>query len=247
MLKIADLGLFDDVIVTSKKSPAALNRFIYYPDHLVRIPLPRPHLSLLANVKSMVNTLVNEPLFEGLAPGLLFEHFKPARPYEQWQEDESVASFLSRRFHPNLADNLTSAMMHGIYAGDIDKLSAQTLLGPIRNLEDVGVIFGLFSQAYEKTMTRRMDDFIACATMTPRDRVKNLQWEILRMLKRGSTFTLKGGTQQLVERLEHVLKNTGKVKIMKNTEVSSISQMQDSNSIHVSGFSNPSMSFPYPM
>lgn len=247
MLKIAELGLLDDMIITPKRSPAALNRFIYYPDHLVRLPTIRPRLSIQDNAKSIINTLTREPLFEGCVPGVLFEHFRPTRPYEQWQEDESVADFISRRFHPKMADNLVSAMMHGIYAGDIDKLSAQTLLGHLRNLEAVGVVSGLFSQSFGRRRTSYMDDLIFLSTVKPKERVVDLLEEIELVAMGASTFTLKGGTQQLVEALERSLKETGKVKIMTNTEVSSISQTQDSNLIHVSGSSDPWMSFPYPV
>lgn len=44
-------------------------------------------------------------------------------------QDESVGSFLRRRLGTSdLGDNVFSAMLHGIYAGDIEQLSAKSLM-----------------------------------------------------------------------------------------------------------------------
>lgn len=232
--KIADLGLFDQLIVTPKRSPAALNRFIYYPDHIVRLPSPTPNLSLLDNIRNIFDTIKTEPLFKGLLSGFLLEHTKPARTIEQWQEDESVASFISRRFNSDMADNLVSAVMHGIYAGDIDKLSAQMLMGQLRNLEDGGVIWGLIAQALNGQKTWSMDEFLAWAVMSKTSQSMNFRMDMGHVVETGSTFTLKGGTQQLIEGLEGALRNSGKVTIMTNTGVKSVSQMRNERDIHVS-------------
>lgn len=245
--KIADLGLFDQLIVTPKRSPAALNRFIYYPDHIVRLPTLNPNLSVFDNIKDTFHTIRTEPLFKGLLSGVLLEHTKPARIPQEWQEDESLASFISRRFNSDIADNLVSAVMHGIYAGDIDQLSAQTLMGHLRNLEDVGVLYGLFSKALNRKKTRPMDDFLAWAAMTKTPRSQSLRHDILSVVRTGSTFTLKGGTQQLVEGLENALRESGKVNIRTNADVNSISLMRDSEDIHVSDLSDSLILFPFPM
>lgn len=237
-MKISDVGLFDQLIVTPKRSPAALNRFIYYPDHIVRLPSPTPNLSLLDNLRNIFNTISTEPLFKGLLSGLLLEHTKPARTFDQWREDESVASFISRRFNSDMADNLVSAVMHGIYAGDIDKMSAQMLMGHLRNLEDGGVIWSLISQAFNRAKTRSIDEFLAWAVMSKRDRSMDSIMDMKNVMDTGSTFTLKGGTQQLVEGLEAALRNSGKVNILTNTGVSSISQTRGEKDIYVSDLSD---------
>lgn len=43
-------------------------------------------------------------------------------------EDESIYSFFSRRFNKDIANNLVSAMVHGIYAGNIHQLSIKVWL-----------------------------------------------------------------------------------------------------------------------
>lgn len=122
-------------IAKSKKSDAARNRYIYYPDHLVRVPAPGD------TPWGILAQLLREPLFQGVLPGIAGEFFRPARPREL--EDESVGSFLRRRFGPAIADNLVSALMHGIYAGDIYRLSAKSLLPLPWHLEDAhGSVLG---------------------------------------------------------------------------------------------------------
>lgn len=79
------------------------------------------------NPYSMTWSLLTEPVFKGIFSGLLFEIARPPRPANL--EDESVASFLNRRLgNPYIGNNIVSAVLHGIYAGDIYQLSAKSLL-----------------------------------------------------------------------------------------------------------------------
>ncbi|KAF8544767.1 hypothetical protein BDD12DRAFT_814663 [Trichophaea hybrida] len=92
-----------------------MNRFIYYPDRLNKLPN-----SVISAILSL-----RLPVMRGVLGGILTEVLRKRRSLEL--PDESFGSFLSRRFSPNLAYNITSAVMHGIYAGDIDRLSVKTL------------------------------------------------------------------------------------------------------------------------
>ena len=58
-LQVSDLGLADDTIFTMKTAPAATNRFLYYPDHLVRVPAPDRKLGFLANASSLATTFTH--------------------------------------------------------------------------------------------------------------------------------------------------------------------------------------------
>jgi len=114
--QIRQLDLEKELILISKSSPAAKNRFIYFPDRLNQLPS-----SLLSVLLSP-----NLPVMKGVLTGILAEPFRKRRPADL--TDESVGSFISRRFNKALANNLVSAGLHGIYAGDIDQLSAKSLL-----------------------------------------------------------------------------------------------------------------------
>jgi hypothetical protein len=82
----------------------------------------------------MTWSILTEPVFSGLALGGMFEFRRPQR--KTWPhysdpavDDESVASFLERRLGgPDVGNNMVSAVLHGIYAGDINQLSARSLL-----------------------------------------------------------------------------------------------------------------------
>jgi protoporphyrinogen/coproporphyrinogen III oxidase len=71
--------------------------------------------------------LLTNPVFKGAVRGAAMEFFTPKRSPDL--EDESVGSFLQRRYgNPHMGDNIASAIIHGIYAGDIYKLSIRSLL-----------------------------------------------------------------------------------------------------------------------
>jgi protoporphyrinogen/coproporphyrinogen III oxidase len=65
--------------------------------------------------------------------GILSEPTKPGR--DPSIKDESVGDFLTRRFGSAIADNFASAVIHGIYAGDIYKLSVRTAMPLLSHLE----------------------------------------------------------------------------------------------------------------
>lgn len=194
--------------------------------------MPDPSLPFLSNVQSFFQAL-KEPLFDSFLQGVLLEYTKPARMPHEWQTDESVASFVSRRFNPQIADNLVSAMMHGIYSGDIEKLSAQTVMGPMRNLEDGGVLYSGFMRAFCRQQTRLMDDYLAVDITSESRRALEFQPDILETIKKSSTFTFKGGVQQLPQALAASLKASSKVEVKTNSGVEAMSKSRDSNNINV--------------
>ncbi|PTB64159.1 Protoporphyrinogen oxidase [Trichoderma citrinoviride] len=118
-----DLVLWDLVRlhgVTDVVSPPDRPRYIYYPDHLV--PLP-PHTSLAAFASE---PLVLESLWAGFGYVLrrLFSR-KDGVPVQ----DLSIADWIQHITGSRaVAENLASAMVHGIYGGDIYTLSARSVL-----------------------------------------------------------------------------------------------------------------------
>ncbi|KAF4338849.1 protoporphyrinogen oxidase [Fusarium beomiforme] len=109
-----DLGL-------AINSPRPMPRYIYYPDHLVPTP---PNTSIF--------DIFREPLYlESIGAGLglginsLRRRFLPSKDYSVSEWLYTVSN--SRKGVGTLA----SAMMHGIYGGDINKLSARCVLDRI--------------------------------------------------------------------------------------------------------------------
>ena len=202
-----DLGLEDRLLMTSKNSVAAQNRFIYYPDHLVQ--MPGPGSSLLNNL----STVWTEPVFDGAISGTLTEVTKPQRPDDL--HDESIGSFLSRRFGSALANNVVSAIFHGIYAGDIYKLSARSILAGAWETEKrhASIVKGLLLQAFGDLRPIAVDDL---AIVTEYQRQPPMS-EILETAKKSSVFTFKGGIGELADRIKFKLLETPNVDIKTKT------------------------------
>ena len=193
--------------MTSKDSLAAQNRFIYYPDHLVR--MPGPGSTIMGNLFN----IWSEPVFKGSISGILTEVLKLKRPDDL--HDESIGSFLSRRFGSALTDNIASAVFHGVYAGDIYKLSARSILAQPWQWEarHGSVIEGGLASAIGLDQPITTDDL---------EIVKHYQKQPpmsdpLESAKKSSVFTFRGGIGELADRLETKLLETPNVNIKRKT------------------------------
>ncbi|EAW16063.1 oxygen-dependent protoporphyrinogen oxidase [Aspergillus fischeri NRRL 181] len=221
---LVELELLEDVLITTRSSPAAQNRYIYYPDHLVRMPGRDPGRSLFSELYSNFRTLLTEPVFDKLLRSVVTEPLKLPPEPKSVDSDESVRDFISRRLAPEIADNIVSAVYHGIYAGDIDRLSAQTLLGTYRDLEhdDRRVIGGLVHAATSDITYNLMDDWLALHSLAATK--QKSYWSSLKTLVRdASVITFKNGVQQLTDALAAALRKSGKVDLLTGTEVKAIS------------------------
>ena len=206
--------------MTSKNSVAAQNRYLYYPDHLVR--MPGPGLSLL----QQISMLFTEPVFKGLMPAVLGEPFRKSRSKDL--SDESIGSFISRRFGPGLADNIVSAVLHGIYAGDVYQLSARSLMPLLwrHETEVESVIVGTwkgYSEGYEYVPANDLDLMKTLRLrMLSEDGQPLSGMESFADVRKSSIFTFKKGIGELATRLEHVLEARPIVKIHRNTWAGSL-------------------------
>ncbi|KAL9127839.1 MAG: hypothetical protein Q9217_003358 [Psora testacea] len=208
---VRDLGLKDCILTTDKKSPAAQNRFIYYPDHLVQLPGPG------TNIFKGIVTVSREPLFAGAVSGVLSECRTPRRPDSL--SDESIGSFLTRRFGSAIADNIASAVFHGIYAGDIYKLSTRTILPKLWYTEwrHHSIVRGMLDQSFGGLMPASHEDLDAARDfLSPTFDVED---DPMEKVKKASVFTFKGGLGKLSDRLEERLRKSDNVLIYKDTEV----------------------------
>ncbi|KAF2173725.1 hypothetical protein M409DRAFT_15999 [Zasmidium cellare ATCC 36951] len=220
---IQELDLTKDTIFTQKQAPAARNRYVYYPDHIAR--MPHPSHGLWENVMN----LLREPVFQGALWAGAAEFWKDAR--DPGVQDESVGDFFSRRFSSNLVDRMLSAVMHGIYAGDVYKLSARSLFpGAWRDEGQYGsVLLGMMKAATEGfEMTKREADFL--------QEMKGFPWDPLlkTTLSDNSVFTFKDGLGMLTDRLYSKLFETGRVDFKFGTPVSSVSQAEGNTGVQLS-------------
>lgn len=208
------------MITTNKLSAAALNRFIYYPDRLVCMPEPSQGIYAIAW------KMLTEPVFKGMHR-LLFEYKRPRRPAEL--DDESVGSFLARRTGgTDIPDNLVSAVFHGIYAGDIYKLSAKSIMPSQWGMEGAfgSISAGISQMAKFKNATAEDADLEEKERSSFTDNERAI-------INETSVYTFRRGIGTLSEALDSSLRNNPNVKIKLGEDVGKIEYDGQSEGIKV--------------
>jgi protoporphyrinogen/coproporphyrinogen III oxidase len=231
-------------VITTKSSPAARKRYIFYPDHLVQMPTPLKKSSWSELFDSWGNLFFwREPLFNQFWSGLLRESTIPAR--DENVKDESLGDFVSRRFGRNVADNLVSAVCHGIYAGDIYKLSARTLQPTLWHLETRGRErgFGILRQLFSN-MRQGLE--IISRTSFASDERRQIDWvtdayeDRILPSKRPvgafndiSVLTFEHGLSQLTNALAHHLQKNRNISIKTSMTVQEVNTESSHNQLAV--------------
>lgn len=225
---IQELDLGKDTIFTQNTSPAATNRFLYYPDHLVR--MPHPSYGFWENFQNVWS----EPVFEGTMWAAATEFWKDGR--DKSVQDESIGDFFARRFSKTMVDRILSGMIHGIYAGDVYKLSAKSLFPtPYRDdLEHGSVLAGqVKSRAEGVEMPKVQADFLR--------EMKSFDWDPLlrRTLRDTSVFTFRDGLGMLVDKLARKLWDSGNVEVKTSTPVKALALATDKTGVDITTFKSP--------
>ena len=173
-------------------------------------------------------TILTEPLFDGIWR-CFQETTIPLR--DEDVKDESLGDFVSRRFGQRVADNLLSAVCHGIYAGDIYKMSARTLQSRLWHLEtrdrerEPGILLELFSdmvnhhmlestgiaQDYRRNVLSQLSKDALPRRAPNRTAFANL-----------SVYTFREGLRQLTDALEQELRSNKNISIIGSTTVEQV-------------------------
>lgn len=216
---IRSLGIEDKMILVPKSAPSAKNRFIYFAGKVHKLP---------SSLLGFLRFAYTNPILKGSLSSLLKEPFR-RRP--KGLEDETIASFIGRRFSPIMAQNMLSAVVHGIYSGSIDKLSVRSTFKALWEYESKAgsVVAGLLR---------------GVETMSPRDQAlqKALRAEnpdIVSKMKDVSVYSFTGGLSTLTDALTDELKRSANVEIMAET-CTSITRAPDGQmTLHLTGASAP--------
>ncbi|KAF2455304.1 hypothetical protein BDY21DRAFT_396643 [Lineolata rhizophorae] len=236
---ISQLDLKSEILALPKSAPAAQNRFIYYPDHLVLLPTG-------ATLANSGGTFRTEKLFHDAFPSVLRFAWHMARFTFSWQppraDDESIGDFITRHVGPGPADHFASAVAHGIWAGDIWQLSMKSL----------------FTRPW--ALTKRYKNALQAASAMQEGKAghgpvlreyvgKHLQqgWgdrDFLNELRPASVFYFKGGMETLTKRLEELLRANLKVEIRTGAPVEQISKTEDRSALQVTVKSSESQPQP---
>lgn len=226
-----NLGLEDNMVFTSKDSPAGSNRFIYYPDKLVRVPSPND------GRLQVFYKLLTDPLFEGVAGALWAESQVPRRPDNL--VDESIGGFITRRIGGNkkLVDNIFSAVIHGIFAGDINQLSVRSLMPRLWEAEGRfgSLSMGMVRNKPEGYGPNGISDLHATGEQL-------LGQALGGKAREASIYTFMNGMQTLPDALAGVIKGARNADVRVGTSVSGISRSPDGKTIKVSEPSSFSIS-----
>jgi oxygen-dependent protoporphyrinogen oxidase len=175
----------------------------------------------------MVSRLLEEPVFDGLISGALGEYFRSPRSKET--EDESIYDFLSRRLDRRVADNIVSAVLHGVYAGDIRQLSARTLMPGL-----------WYDEVAAGSMTA---GYLASLRAPPRILNRELAaWQsygeeerkpAFPQMANASVYTFKKGLGTLTRRLVSVLSKQRNVTLKTNTQITRIRRNDETGGLSV--------------
>lgn len=190
------------------------------------MPAPDPNRGLLANLFNAARTL-QEPIFEGWFRALATEYTKELRSRDV--SDESIGHFLKRRFGASITDNIASAFFHGIYAGDVYKLSMATLLPKLwymetRDVEDKGGVMletaELFFRGHRLETLENMR-FLSLAGQSAVEEDAGFQ-AFKQNMRRCVAYTFVKGIGQLTGALVDAMKANSNVTITTSANVRSL-------------------------
>ena len=226
--QIQRLDLQGDILTTRRNSPAAQNRFLYHPDHLVRMPGPG------TSFYELFMSFMYEPVFTDVPECLWRDVFAPIRPDSL--VDESIGAFVSRRMGSAPADNIVSAILHGVYAGDVYQLSARSIIPTQWNYEKLGRTVVWTTAAHR---------LFKQALVSPGDLkvMKELTENVAQLRRSGSpaltqslpaytssVFTFRKGIGHLSDRLVEVLSAKSNVKIYKDAPIQTVVLKEENTS-----------------
>ncbi|KAG6841628.1 hypothetical protein C0991_009053 [Blastosporella zonata] len=211
------LGLQSEVLTTPRTSPAARNRFLYLPDLQ----------SGLTAVPTSVLALLKSPLVKLLLPAILSEPLRT--PNHNGFADESLDSFLSRRFGPEVARVFGSALCHGVYAADSRLLSVRAAFPSLSDLEERGngrVVFGILKDMFGRKQANHVKE----------DEEYELG-DVQELMRSVAVYSFRGGMQTLTDALTKALTGRPNVDLCFGEEINRIEMCkdeQDSLAIHSS-------------
>lgn len=193
------------MVKVNKTAPAATVRYLYVPQSYGE------YAAGLQMLPSIWSPRTYPLLFEILS-SVVREFFRQANRPEN-TSDESVNSFLVRRFGDVIASKFGSAMVHGIYAADSSQLSVKAAFPSLWSAEERGrgsVILGFFSSS------SREEESEPYELGSTEESMRGI-----------SVFSFKDGMETLTSSLENYLQNQTNVTVLKGTEVQAIEPLKN--------------------
>ncbi|KAI9299514.1 hypothetical protein BJ944DRAFT_274177, partial [Cunninghamella echinulata] len=203
---IKDLGLDQQVISVSKSHPSAKKRYIEYNQEINKLP---------SSLKDIL--FENPPIMDSVIGSIISEPFQPSKTYSNdHDDDESIYSFIERRFNQHVALNLVGAITHGIYAGDCKSLSVQATFPflPAYEKKFGSIVKGLISDDLQLDTAQELRIAKECQAKDP-------TWH--QTLQGASVIGLLPGLEALPKKLFQYLDQHPNVDILLNQKVTQLS------------------------
>ncbi|KAK0731769.1 hypothetical protein B0H67DRAFT_501668, partial [Lasiosphaeris hirsuta] len=128
---VHELNLENELVTMDAEAAAEFKRYIYYPDHIVEMPSfgGKGVIKKVEQVWRSIMLLLTEPAFRGLIPAIF--HWQSNKKDRKPASDNiSLGQYYLDGFgNVNIINNLLSAMMHGIWGGDVWRLNSKR--GPV--------------------------------------------------------------------------------------------------------------------
>ncbi|GAA5829557.1 hypothetical protein JCM3766R1_001222 [Sporobolomyces carnicolor] len=227
------LGLTPHLLRVPKTAPSAKNRYIYTPPSLTLLP---------SSIWSVVRNLFEkDSLMRKVLPQLLLEPFRPrSKLHTSGHGDESVDAFFARRFGRPLAEEMISAMIHGIYAGDSRKLSVRAVFPQLWEAErEFGsvILAGLFGGIARRRGWKEKSRWRLNAEKEERevDEIKRAirasgpdGERLVSEMERASVWGVQGGLQEIAIRMKAWLEQEGIVEFRTGASLGTVEEVEQS-------------------
>ncbi|XP_011873466.1 PREDICTED: protoporphyrinogen oxidase [Vollenhovia emeryi] len=221
---IEDLQLNDKLISINVSHPVAANRLIYMDGALHRLP---------NSLKTLFKTpsLLDRPLISHIWRDLSAPRVS--------KEDESVYSFVQRRLGQDIADNMISPLICGIYAGDAREISVKSV-AMFKSMFEAeqkhgSIVKGMLTKQLKKLSSKSQDrnnetkgdagDKSAVESLTLAERARMEHWVL---------WGLQGGLEQLPRALAENIKGRG-VKVQTEKRCDKLTFKSDRVELLVNG------------
>lgn len=210
---IEQLGMAEKLGGINKKEPVNTKAMVF-DGKLVKFPNSGPEAF----------KFFNSSIMSGIKWGMLKDFFF-ARPRKADVRDETVESFVRRRFNHHVADRFVSAMIRGIYAGDIAELSARSItrlnkLYMLERTKKTSIIGAMFTGVLSA-----VDDYSKRALPLLSQALLGQTYSTYaKALDRQSMICLNGGIEQFASTLATALESKfgDRVKIDLNKQIEAL-------------------------
>ncbi|XP_029959396.1 protoporphyrinogen oxidase isoform X2 [Salarias fasciatus] len=205
---VEDLGLGEELLPVPSSHVASQNRYLYVNQQLHKMP---------TGITGLLRTVppFTRPLLFSIASEILVK--KSENP------DESVHSFVSRRFGKELADMAVDSLCRGVFAGDSRKLSVRSCFPPLFWAEQLrgSVVLGMLSSSAGDPAA---GPGAAVAPGPLAQRAVRESW---------AQWSLKRGVQSLPESLTEYLRGSGRVQLHTDAAVKQIQPSASGWTVHL--------------